>query len=329
MKAVRRGMNYILVLILAFALVHLSTYGWVLTKSFDFASGVDQGLVGRLKSDVFYLSSELGDRNADIRYEQLLDAEKFISNRLQELGYDVQYQEYKVFGKPTRNIIAERKGVSSGNEIYVIGAHYDSCYNPGANDNASAVAVLLELAARFANENINKTLRFVAFVNEEPPYFKTSSMGSLVYAKSLKQKNENVKGMIALDCLGYYSNKPFSQKYPPFLGYVYPNRGNFITVVSDFKSSKLNKKISLGLKKSKSIPSRKLIASEFINAITFSDHWSFWQQGYPAVMVTDTAFLRGNTYHQQNDTYEKINYNALSKLVAGLTDSIQILVNTN
>lgn len=314
---------------IAFLILRFSSYGWIPNSRFDFEKNLDKTTVETLKKDVKFLSQEIGDRNADTRYEQLIKAEGYISKRFSELGYELSYQGYQVWGKTVKNIIAQRKASIKNKDVFIVGAHYDSCYNPGANDNASAVAVLLNIAEKLAKVELDQTIRFVAFVNEEPPYFKTENMGSLIYAKSLKAKNEKIKGMIALDSVGNYSNDFFSQRYPNLLGLVYPNRGNFIAIVSNLKSAQLNKQISKGIRSSKQIPTKKLIAPESVSGVSFSDHWSFWQMGYPAVMITDTAFLRGKNYHQQSDSCQTLNYPAMAKLTTALVQTLTSLVQSN
>ena len=201
-----------------------------------------------------------------------------------------------------------------------MGAHYDSCFNPGADDNASGVAGVLETARLLAQQNTNKTIRFIAFVNEEPPFFQTELMGSLVYARAAKKRQDKIKGVIILEMLGFYSDKPFSQRYPPPLGIFYPNRGNFIGLVSNFKSRHLTASIKKSFRKNK-IPAESVIFN-FFSAASFSDHWAFWQEGYPAAMVTDTSFLRNKYYHTAQDTYEKLDYNMICAIVCGLKDTL-------
>ena len=217
-----------------------------------------------------------------------------------------------------RNIIAKKTGKVKPDEIIIVGAHYDTCFNPGADDNASAIAGLLELASLLADGEYCRTVRFVAFVNEEPPFFKTEDMGSFVYARQAKQESEDIKAVLILEMIGYYSDKTFSQRYPLFLGPFYPNRANFIAVVGNFTNRRLVQKVASHLKDNSRILIRPVVLFDFVPGVDFSDHWSFWQMGISSVMITDTAFYRYRHYHSNSDTFEKLDYQKIAELVEGL-----------
>jgi Zn-dependent M28 family amino/carboxypeptidase len=223
-----------------------------------------------------------------------------------------------VQGRACHNIETEIRG--SRPEIVVIGAHYDSVFgSPGANDNASGVAALLALARRFAGKPAAQTLRFVAFVNEEPPYFQTEQMGSFVYASRCKARGDRIFAMISLETIGYFSDKPGSQSYPsPGLGAFYPRTGNFIGFVGNFGSRALVRR-AIGLfREQGKVPSEGAALPSFIPGVAWSDQWSFWQCGYPAIMITDTAPFRYPHYHESTDTPDKLEYDRFALVVSGM-----------
>jgi Zn-dependent M28 family amino/carboxypeptidase len=185
------------------------------------------------------LSDNIGDRNT-YSCTRLKLSKDYIAKELETLGFEVSYQKYAVGGKTVENIEAELSGRSIPDEIIIIGAHYDSVpFCPGANDNASGVAALIETARILSVKKSSRTLRFVAFVNEEPPYFQTRNMGSRVYASRSRQRGEKIIAMLSLETIGYYSDRKGSQKYPVPFGFFYPDTGNFIGFVSNLRSRKL------------------------------------------------------------------------------------------
>ncbi|MFC1576277.1 M20/M25/M40 family metallo-hydrolase [Candidatus Omnitrophota bacterium] len=280
----------------------------------------------RLKNHVYKLSHEIGDRSI-FKYDKLNEAADYVTEEFRSYGYEVSFQPYSARGKVFKNIIVTKKGLENPDEILVLGAHYDSRNNPGADDNASAVAGLLEVARNFRDRKTTRTIKFIAFTNEEPPFFKKNNMGSRVYTRAAKEKGENIKGAIILEMIGYYSNKPKSQFCPPILNRFYPNKGNFIGVTGHFKYVELVKDIVSSFKKATNFPIEWIVAPSILIGIDFSDNWSFWKEGYPAVMVTDTAFYRNPHYHKQTDTYETLNYEAIAEVVTGITSSLTDLAN--
>jgi hypothetical protein len=244
-----------------------------------------------LRANVQKLAGELGERNM-WHYAQLNAAADFIEDSFSRGGLRTRRDTYEVQGQACHNIEAEISGNSP--EIIVIGAHYDSVFgSPGANDNGTGMAATLALARRFATAKPKRTLRFVAFVNEEPPYFLSGEMGSLVYARRSKERGDKISAMISLETIGYFSDAPHSQKYPsPGLGVFYPKVGNFIGFVSNVKSRPLLRRVIALFRKHAKIPSEGAALPAFIPGVSWSDQWSFWQQGYQAIMVTDTAPFR-------------------------------------
>ncbi len=274
-------------------------------------------LSANLEIHVHKLAQEIGDRSI-FKYDKLEEAKEYIVKRFKSLGYPVEFQSYNVNAKEVKNIIAIKKGKEKPDQTIIVGAHYDTCFNPGADDNASGIAALLELASLFAKKENNRTIKFIAFVNEEPPFFKTKDMGSRVYTKAAKIKKENIKAALILESVGYYSHKPNSQNYPPLFGLFYPNKGNFICIAGNLLSHALVKGVTSTFKKHTRFPVESFIGPGFIPGVDFSDNWSFWQEGYPAVMITDTAFYRNPHYHTASDTYKTLDYNSISEVVRGL-----------
>jgi len=271
-----------------------------------------------LVRDVAKLAGEIGEKNI-WHYENLAAATEYIKNSLSEAGYMVQLQDYEVEGKTCYNLGAEIIGIKHPEQIVVVGAHYDSVWgSPGANDNISAVAATLALARCFFDKQPACTLRFVLFANEEPPFYQTNQMGSMVYAKSCRAKGEDITAMLCLETIGYYSEQPHSQKYPFPFNFIYPAKGNFIGFVSNLSSRKTLHRVVGSFRKKCKFPSQAGAIPEIVPGISWSDHSSFWQQGYPAIMVTDTAPFRYPYYHTPEDTPDKIDYERLARVVWGL-----------
>jgi Zn-dependent M28 family amino/carboxypeptidase len=231
----------------------------------------------------------------------------------------VSRQEYELYAANCSNLEVEITGTSRPGEIVVVGAHYDTVVGtPGANDNTSGVAAVLALARRFSNRKPDRTIRFVAFVNEEPPFFQSKRMGSRVYAKRCRERGENIVAMMSLETIGYYDDSPGSQKYPPPFGLLYPSKGNFIGFVGNVGSRALVQKVVGSFRRNEKFPSEGGAFPAFIPGIGFSDHWSFWQEGYSALMVTDTAMYRYPYYHHPDDTLDKIDFERMARVVRGL-----------
>ena len=318
--------KYTCLLVLPLLVVISTQYGWVFfSKNYKpHQQQIEKlkPLADELKSHVVYLSETCGNRDIFNDYDNLNKAADYISQELNSYGYEVQYQEYKVSGKVVKNIYVIKQSSKPDTETLIIGAHYDTYSNPGADDNASAVAGNLALAKRLSNVETDSNLNFVFFVNEEPPFFHSQAMGSVVYAKALKAQGTKVKGAIILEMIGYYSQDWFSQKYPVLIGPFFPNKGNFIAFVSNFDSNTFLKDIKNKFIKRSNFPMRTLVAPSFVNGVDFSDHWSFWQEGYPAIMITDTAFMRNKNYHQPTDTPQTLNYQAMSEIIKALSKTI-------
>jgi hypothetical protein len=279
-----------------------------------------------LRATVQKLAGEIGERNM-WHYSALNAAADFIEHSFSQAGLRTRRHNYEMGGQPCHNIEAEISG--NRPEIIVIGAHYDSVFgSPGANDNGTGVAAMLALARRFAGAKSKHTLRFVAFVNEEPPYFLSGEMGSLVYARRCKERGDKISAMISLETIGYFSDAPNSQTYPSAgLGIFYPTVGNFIGFVSNVRSRALLRRAVKLFRKNAKIPSEGAALPAFIPGVSWSDQWSFWQQGYPAIMVTDTAPFRYPYYHSSNDTPDKLDYDRFTLVVSGMEKAIHEMAN--
>lgn len=271
-----------------------------------------------MKKIVYEISENIGERNL-WNYQNLKETADYIKGYLEKKGYEVKTLKYKVEKRECENVYTFKKGKIE--KFIVIGAHYDSVFgSKGADDNASGVAVNLLVAENLKNEDLKYGIIFAFFPNEELPFFKTFLMGSYVFADFLKRENYKIEGMICLESVGYFSDEKNSQSYPPFIGFKYPDRGNFIGVVGNLKSKGFVEKIAKGIKRFSEIPVEYLsIPPLLAPGVDFSDNWSFWKKGFKACMITDTAFYRNPFYHTFQDTYEKLNYEKMEELVRGIS----------
>jgi Zn-dependent M28 family amino/carboxypeptidase len=283
-----------------------------------YAHQVIDDIEGRVELHVRTLADEIGPRDVFVP-DKLNAAADYIRTFWEKIGYQVSAQTFSVQNVECQNLAIEIPGRSKPGEIVLVGAHYDTVsWAPGANDNGSAVAALLELSRLFSTESPSRTLRFVAFANEEPPFFKTGSMGSLVYAKACQKKGENIVSMVCLETIGYYRDEPKTQKYPfPFSSF-YPDVGNFIAVVGNLRSKQLVKAFARHFMEESDFPVECVATFGFLTGIDWSDHWSFWHCGYPAIMITDTALFRYPYYHSSEDTSDKVDYHSLARVTYGL-----------
>jgi hypothetical protein len=263
-----------------------------------------RALAGRLRGHVQELAKN--ERNTDLER-----AARYIEAAFAARGLKPESHYFESGGRQVRNIEA-----GSGNLI-VVGAHYDTVPgSPGADDNASGVAALIELAGMLAKDAL--PIRFVAFANEEPPYFLGPDMGSWAWARRARERGETVRAMLSLEMLGYYRDAPGSQRYPFPLGFFYPERADFIGFVGDLGARDLVRKTIHSFRRNAAFPSEGVAAPGFIPGVTWSDHWSFRRHGFPAIMVTDTAFNRYPHYHLPSDTPEKLDYERMARVTLGL-----------
>ena len=271
----------------------------------------------------------------------------YIDGAWRTQGYEVSTETYDVSGGVTvagdvtvsgdvaTNLFVEIPGRSKADRWIVVGAHYDTVSTtPGADDNASAVAVMLEVSRLLREHRPRRSVRFVAFACEEPPYFHTDSMGSQHHARSARRRNEKIDGMICLESVGYFRDEPGSQQLPPgfpeWSRRILPDRGDFLAAVGNLHSKRLawgfRGGFRRGLRRSRlRLPLWTLCLPERINAIRLSDNSSFWDQGYPALMVTDTAFLRNPNYHEPTDTPETLDHRRMTAVTVGVTEAARRL----
>lgn len=287
----------------------------------------EERLSNRLRSHVYTLAGEIGERNIWKR-DKLYDAANYIQQLWEEAGYQVELQEYEAKGVTSANLEIEIAGQGPGDEIILVGAHYDSVLgSPGANDNGTGVAALLEIAELLKDRDMQRTVRFVAFTNEEPPFFLSRKMGSRVYAMRARQRRENIVAMISLETMGYYSEAPDSQHYPFPFGLFYPHTANFIGFVGNIGSRHLVRDALAAFRSHARFPSEGTAAPGWLTGIGWSDHWSFWREGFNAIMITDTALFRYDPYHTGSDTPEKVDYQRLARVTDGIALVVAELAN--
>jgi nucleotide-binding universal stress UspA family protein len=258
-----------------------------------------------------------------VHYDELEKVARYIETTLESYGYAVGRQSFAVHGRPVRNIDAtiEPAAERSDPDVVVVGAHYDSVAgSPGANDNATGVAAVLELARLLADRNgrSGRRIRLVLFVNEEPPYFRTEAMGSLQYARALAARKERVVAMYSLETLGFYSSEPGSQRYPAPFGMMFPDRADFVAFVGLMNSRPLLQQTMRSFRDHTAFPTIGGVAPGFVPGIDWSDHWAFARHGFQAVMITDTALFRYPHYHRPTDTPDKVDVEKLARVVKGI-----------
>lgn len=268
----------------------------------------------RLETHVKHLSVDLYPRSYD-KADNLSRTADYIAQQFTTAGAKVSAQEVPVEGKTYKNIVG-RFGPSSGS-LKVIGAHYDSHgITPGADDNASGIAGLIELAHLLGKTTPAGPVELVAYTLEEPPYFRTEHMGSAWHARLLRQADEEVSFMLSLEMIGFFSDEPGSQHYPvPGMSALYSDRGNFIALVGNLSHFGVMRGIKATMAGATDLAVHSINAPALLQGIDFSDHLNYWQHGFPAFMVTDTAFMRNNNYHREGDTFETLDYERMAKVV--------------
>jgi Zn-dependent M28 family amino/carboxypeptidase len=281
----------------------------------------------RVEWYVRQLAEDIGERNIK-QYENLQKAARYIENIFWGLGYEARHQDFTVGSATMKNIEAEVRGRSRPDEIIVIGAHYDTVFGcAGADDNASGIAALLELARLFKELQPERTVRFVAFANEENQNNPWEMMGSYAYAERCKLRGEKIVGMLSLEMLGYYSEAEGSQVYPFPFNLFYPTKGDFLAFVGDYGSRKWVKSALASFRKYAQVPSEGVAAPSRFRDINRSDHWAFWQFGYPGLMITDTSNFRYPHVHTPQDTPDKLDFDKLTRAVSGLKAMVVELAN--
>jgi hypothetical protein len=271
----------------------------------------------RLETHVRALSESFVPRD-DAHPENLDRCAAYIRREFESAHARVSEQPFSTGIKTYRNVIAHFGPETK--EVIVVGAHYDTAGPlPGADDNASGVAGLLELARLLGNAQLPVRVELVAYTLEEPPFFRSEQMGSAVHAKALKQNGAVVRVMFSLEMIGYFSDAPDSQRFPNLaLSLLYPSEGNFISVIGEMGAGTLVRRIKRSMAEATPLPVYSINAPRFIPGVDFSDHLNYWREGFPAVMITDTAFYRNANYHTIADTPEKLDYRRMSHVVEGV-----------
>lgn len=278
-----------------------------------------------LQRHVEVLAGEIGERHV-WRPEALRSAADYVRAQWSSLGFQVEAQSYQTHGMRCDNLEVAIPGNAHPDEAIVVGAHYDTVAgSPGADDNASGVAALIEIARALRGLPLRRTVKLVAFVNEEPPFFYFGQMGSKIYAEAARRRRDNIRVMLSLEMLGCYSEQPGSQRYPPLLKWFYPERGNFIAFVSNLRSRHALRQVVSAFRMGCDFPAESLASPSFVPGVAWSDQLSFWRAGYPGVMVTDTAFYRYPHYHLPSDTPERIHYAHMAHVVAGVAATVASL----
>lgn len=279
-------------------------------------------LPARLEADVRALAEGIGERNHGRRPDALRAAEEWVETRFREAGIDPSSESVPY----SRNIVATVPGAESG--MVIVGAHFDSAEGtPGADDNASGVAVMLELARRFANRPQSRALRFVAFANEESPYFRTGESGSRVHARACRDADEEVVAMYSIESVGYYDARPGTQRYPfPFALFM-PSTADYVALIGNVPSIGLVRKTRIAFRAASNLPAAAMALPASVPGVDWSDHREFWALGYPAVMVTDMPPNRNPHYHQPTDTADRLDYRRLAAVVTGMEGVIFSVAN--
>lgn len=278
----------------------------------------------RLRGHVVAISRNFHPRESQ-HPENLDRCADYISTHLENAGATVEMQAYTAYGSEYRNVIG-RFGVGKPKKI-IVGAHYDACGDtPGADDNASGVAGLLELARMIAADPPDAEVELVAYTLEEPPFFGGPEMGSAIHAAGVAPEKDRIIGVIVLEMIGYFNDEPGSQDYPvPILKGYYPDRGDFITVVSRWDQSGWIADLKAGMNGATDLPVYSFRGPASLPGVDFSDHRNYWPHDIPAAMVTNTAFYRNTNYHTEHDTADRLDYHRMGKVVVGVYEAIRDL----
>lgn len=297
----------------------------------------DHNIQQGLERHVHKLATEIGSRNVvDCQGEGLEQAAQYIAETWRAEGLEPKWENFNLPPTGTShkypsvaNVYVELPGQRYPDEIFVVGAHYDTHFgSPGASDNASGVAAMLEMGIMLRGLKLDRTVRLVAFVNEELPYARTAMMGSIVHAERARRRGDNIIGMWSLETIGNYSDEPGSQHYTAsFFGWIYPSEGNYIAFIGDLDSRPHVTAAIGAFRERAAFPSEGLVAPAWLAGVYRSDQWSFWKHGYPGIMITDTAPGRYDDYHRPSDTADKLEYDRIARLTHGLTLTLVSLVN--
>jgi hypothetical protein len=289
-------------------------------------TGREKATRARVREILQEIAGNIGERNLSRKPAELHRCIAWIERKLRAAGYNPWRQEFRCERQLVWNLVTELPGSDPSLPALVVGAHYDTVpFSPGANDNGSAVAALLAMAENLREYKPRRTVRFVFFANEESPYFGTNEMGSLVHAESCRSRKEPLMGAVILETIGCYLNAAGTQNYPAVLAPFFPGRGDFVAFVANFRSRRFLHQVVSAFRRNSYFPSEGIAAPEKIRDICRSDQSSFWRCGYPAVMVTDTANFRYEHYHTPEDTIDKINFDAMARVIVGVENAVMEL----
>jgi len=289
-------------------------------------TGREWKLAESLRNDVTVLAGKIGERSLQ-KPENLDKAADYIEQALKTAKYNVSRQRFLVNGTPCYNLEAEIPGIRRPEEIVIVGAHYDSppgC--PGANGNASGVAALLALAGDFSEATCARTLRFVFFMNQSNAAAIPEQNGSAAYARRCAEGNEKIIAMLNIESTGFYSQDSASQRYPLPVQFFYPSTGNFVAFVGNSASKNLVQTAVGSFRDNARFPSEGIVFPDSDNSMNFSTSRAFWERGYPALTVTDTAPFRYPYHHSELDVPSRIQYPQMARVVAGLSQIVADLV---
>ena len=308
----------------AVALATVVTLAWLVVQPTWTVAGANSAqppLQNALRGHVQRLAVDFSPR-VHTNLTQLNRASAYIEAELRATSAETAVQRYTVTGRNFQNLIA-KFGPDTG-DVIVVGAHYDVAgEQPGADDNASGVAGLIELAKILANAKLKQRVELVAYTLEEPPYFRTEHMGSAVHAKSLKAQGKRVSLMLSLECIGYFSDAPNSQQLlTPLMKAVYPTTGNFIALVGNYAEGDLSRRVKRAMQQATALPVYSINAPSVLTGIDFSDHLSYWNDGFVGMMVTDTAFFRNEAYHTEDDTPDRLDYERMAEVVLAVGKTV-------
>lgn len=290
----------------------------------EIASTLQPRLLGHVEA----LAGRIGERHLG-RPAALAAAAAYVGDALAAAGLAVREEPVEAGGRWAANLVADLAGTTRREEWVLVGAHYDTVPGcPGADDNATGVAVLLELARALAGDRLARSVRLVAFVNEEPPYFQTAAMGSRVHARGARARGERIVAMLSLESLGYYRAEPGTQRYPFPLGLLYPDAGRFLAVVGNLRSRGLVRAFLDHFTAVTDFPVEGAATLSALPGVGWSDHWAFWQEGYPAIMLTDTAPYRYPAYHAPDDRADRLTPEPFARSAQGIIEAIRRLADS-
>jgi Peptidase family M28 len=288
-------------------------------------SAAETELKSKLYKHVNAMANKIGERHF-LRYKQLNISTTYITALFRHYGYQPTLQGYQFEVQRFNNIIAEVKGTEQADDVVIVGAHYDTVpMSVGADYNATGIAALIELAGYFKQHPQPFTIRFVAFANKEVPFIYGPNMGSVRYVGKLMREHTHVVAMYALEGLGYYKTSRYSQRYPYFLSVFRSDVGDFLAFISNYKNQALLSDSLRAFRTSSPFPSQGFTAPNFISSISSSDHWAFWQKGYPAIMITDTLFYRNKNYLRETDTLNTLDFDRFTRAVIGIQHMLENL----